>query len=122
MGQTTADILPVKGDLARSGVVQADDAAADGGFARAGLAHQTVGLAGVDLKTDIVHRLDREILIDAEYCFSPSTFSSGVVLCVAIYSASSIFFASAFMRAMRSLSSGGISTLGARGSSSHVAA
>ena len=57
MGQTAADILPVKGDLARSGVVQADDAAADGGFARAGLAHQTVGLAGVDLKTDIIHRL-----------------------------------------------------------------
>ena len=66
MAQTAADILPVKGDLARSGVVQADDAAADGGFARAGLAHQTVGLAGVDLKTDIVHRLDRKILIDAE--------------------------------------------------------
>ena len=60
--------------------------------------------------------------VTRKYCFSPSTFSSGVVLCAAIYSASSIFFASAFMRAMRSLSSGGISTLGARGSSSHVAA
>ncbi len=50
VGQTAADILPVKGDLARGGVVQADDAAADGGFARAGLAHQTVGLAGIDFK------------------------------------------------------------------------
>ena len=86
VGEVPADVLPVEGDLARSGIVQADDAAADGGFARAGLAHQTVGLAGVDLKTDIVHRLDREILIDAEILLQPFDLQQrGRALCCHLF-------------------------------------
>ena len=56
--QLAADIMPIKGDLAGSGVIQADDAAADGGLAGTGLAHQTIGLAGIDLKADVIHSLD----------------------------------------------------------------
>ena len=64
--QLAADILPVKGDLACGGVVQPDDAAADGGLARAGLAHQTVRFTGINFKADIVHSLDGKVFVYLE--------------------------------------------------------
>ena len=57
-GQPAADVLPVKQDGTPGGVVQADDAAADGGLAGAGFAHKAVGLAGINLKAPFFHRLD----------------------------------------------------------------
>ena len=123
--QMAADVLAVKGDLPRGGVIQPDDAAADGGFARAGLPHQAVGLAGIDGEADVVHRLHREIAADAEILFEALDFQQrGLVFVCHVWGSSfaAALRASAFIRSMRARSSAGISTLGARGSSSQVAA
>ena len=77
-----ADVLPVECDSACGGVIQPDDAPADGGFARAGLAHQTIGLAGIDLKADIVHGLDREVFVHLEILLQPLDLQQrGSALC-----------------------------------------
>ena len=82
-GQPAADVLPVKQDGTPGGVVQADDAAADGGLAGAGFAHKAVGLAGINLKAHVVHRLDGEVLVDAEILLEPAHLEQrrGLGLC-----------------------------------------
>ena len=122
MAQVSADVLPVKGDPACGGVVQPDDAPADGGLAGAGFAHQTIGLAGVDLKAHVVHSLNGEVLVHLEILFQALYFQKrGRALCSHLFRLLDLFCIR-FMRLMRWASSGGISTLGARGSSSQVAA
>ena len=59
--QPAADILPIKGDLSGSGVIQADDAAANGGLAGAGLAHDGHELAFFDFHGDVVCSLYRGV-------------------------------------------------------------
>ena len=82
VAQMAADVLPVECDPACGGVIQPDDAPADGGFARAGLAHQTIGLAGIDLKADIVHGLDREVFVHLEILLQPLDLQQrGSALC-----------------------------------------
>lgn len=93
--------MPIKGDLAGSGVIQADDAAADGGLAGTGLAHQTIGLAGIDFKADIVHSLDGIALAHAEILLQALDLQQRSSILSCHYSASLIFSASARMRAMR---------------------
>ena len=62
--QLAADVLAVENDLTGGGLVKPDDTAADGGLAGAGLAHKTVGLAGVDVEAHIVHGPDGVAGID----------------------------------------------------------
>ena len=57
--QFPADYLALKTDRAGRGIVETDDAPADGGLSGAGLADQTVGLAGVDLEGNAVDCPDR---------------------------------------------------------------
>ena len=56
--QPAGNVLAVKYDLPRRRLIQADDAASDGGFSGAGLSHQAVGLAGVNVKAHPVHGPD----------------------------------------------------------------
>ena len=58
--QFSGDVRALEGDLPVRGVIQTDDPAADGGLAGTGLSHQPVGLAGIDLEADVVHRFHRE--------------------------------------------------------------
>jgi len=70
------DVLPVEEDLARRLVLQAQDRAADGGLAAAGLADETHRGAALDFERNVVDgldvadghleqaRLDREILLE----------------------------------------------------------
>ena len=66
LGGFAADILAVKNNPSLSGIVDADDGAAQSGFATAGLAYQAQGLAPLHLNGDIVHRLDHSAAADAE--------------------------------------------------------
>ena len=50
--------VAVKGNAAAGGLVKLKKGAAHGGFAAAGLAHQTQGLPGTDGEGDVVHRLE----------------------------------------------------------------
>ena len=122
VAQVSADVLPVKGDPACGGVVQPDDAPADGGLAGAGFAHQTIGLAGVDLKAHVVHSLNGEVLVHLEILFQALYFQKRVALCAAIYSASLIFFCIRFHAADALGQLRRHFHLGGPGSSSQVAA
>ena len=66
LGGFAADILAVKNNPSLSGIVDADDGAAQSGFATAGLAYQAQGLAPLHRNGDIVHRLDHSAAADAE--------------------------------------------------------
>ena len=57
------DVRAVQQNLARRGLVQAHDGAADGGLSAAGLAHQAEGLARIEVEADVVHGLERLFLL-----------------------------------------------------------
>lgn len=113
--QIAGNIHPVEQNLPGGGLVQADHAAADGALAAAALAHQTVGFARVDYEVHTVHRLHGELVAALEILLQTLDFQKG---CSFFHCQIPSFF----MRSMRAFSSGGISTLGARSSSSQVAA
>ena len=58
LGDAAGDLLAVELDGAAAGGVHADDAAANGGFAGAGFAHDAEGLALVDIEADALHGLE----------------------------------------------------------------
>ena len=63
--------MTIKDDLAVRRIVKADDRSAGRGFARTGLADQTVGLAFIDIKTDAVDGLGGLSAVDAEVLLQP---------------------------------------------------
>ena len=54
-GDTAVDLLTVKDDVASRGGMDADDGAADGGFAGTGLTDQTEGFALINIKGYMIH-------------------------------------------------------------------
>ena len=78
--QIPGDVRSLEGDLPVRGVIQSDDPAADGGLAGAGLSHQSVGLAGVDLEADVVHRFHREGGADPEVLLHMLDFQDRVLI------------------------------------------
>ena len=112
--ELAADLAAVKGDFAARRIIQADDAAADGGFARAGLAHQAVGFAGIHLEGYAVDGLDGKLPGNGKMLFEVFHLQQRF--------AHRYFSASFRARARRACSSLGISTLGASGCSNQVAA
>ena len=113
--QIAGNVHAVEQDLPGGGLVEPDHAAADGALAAAALTHQTVGLARVDHKIHAVHRLHGELVAALEVLLQALDFQKG-------FSFFHCQIPSFFMRSMRAFSSGGISTLGARSSSSQLAA
>ena len=58
-GNLSADALAAVQDFALGGLTHADDGAADGGLSAAAFAHETEGLAAVNVKAHVVHRRER---------------------------------------------------------------
>ena len=61
--------MSVKDDFARGGIVEPDDGTSGRGFAAAGFADESVGLAFFDVKTDAVDGFDGEMARDAKMLF-----------------------------------------------------
>ena len=112
--QAAADLLALETHAAGGGIIEADDAAADGGLAGAGLPHQAVGLAGIDVEGYPVDSLDGIGTGDGKMLDQVFHLQQGFTH---RYSSTSFL-----ARSSRACSSGGSSTLGASGCSSQVAA
>ena len=81
--QTAADFRVVEQNLSLGGVIEPDDGTSDGGLSGAGLAHEAIGLTGVDLEAHIVHGLHREALGNLEILLQPRDLKER--LCIIIY-------------------------------------
>ena len=62
----SGNILTVKNDLTSGGIVQPDHCPSNGGFARAGLAYESIRLARKNVKGHIVHGFYREFPADGK--------------------------------------------------------
>ncbi len=90
--QTTADLRAVEEDLAVCRIVQTDDGTSDGGLSGAGLSHEAVGLAGIDLEAHIVHGLHCKGLGNLEILLQPRNLKER--LCIIIYCHTSLLLPS----------------------------
>ncbi len=109
-GNAAVDLFAVKGHLAARSGMNADDGAADGGFARAGLPHQAEGFALEDVERNAVHG-GEGMAPGAE--LHGQAFNFQQFFAFSGQAAHSLLSRDAMMR--------GLSTFGARGSSSQVA-
>ena len=113
--QIAGNVHPVEQDLPGGGLIQTDHAAADGAFAAAALPHQTVGFAGINHKIHPVHRLYGELAAALEILLEALDLQKGLPF-FHISSPPSSYAGYGHAAPWA------ISTLGARSSSSQVAA
>ena len=74
------NILAVKNNLTGGGIVQTNDRTADRGLTRTGLAHQAIGLTGINFKGNVVHSLDRKLSADGKILLQMIHLQKGLLV------------------------------------------